>query len=369
MKAQKLVTFIAMTSIFALVISCSSKKEEDVKDIKNKAVTPVRSFNTVQIEPAEVKGSTNITGRVIPFQKVEVVSQVQGIARATAKPFKEGVDFKSGQILVNIDSEEFKNNLTAQKSQFLSSLMRVMSDLKIDYPEEFEVWNRYLQSISIEKTIPQIPEVNRHQLRYYLSANDIYNLYYGIKSAEEALEKYQVRAPFDGTVVQSTIDRGSLVRPGTKLGAFIRTDKYEIQASVSISAIQSIEEGLTIPFTSPDTHGKWDATVRRISKRVDPATQAVTVYLTVSGEDLKEGMYLVGALDASIYEDAVELSKELITRNNQVYLIKDSTVQLKNVELLAFNNSTVIVSGLEAGDQVIIDPVQSPVQGIVAVAK
>lgn len=369
MKAQKLVTLIFMTGFFVSVISCSTKKVVDNEDIKSKVVTSIRSFNTVQIEPAEVKGSTNITGRVIPFQKVEVVSQVQGIARGTAKPFKEGVDFKSGQVLVNIDSEEFRNNLTAQKSQFLSSLVRIMSDLKIDYPEEFETWNRYLESISIEKSIPQIPDVDRAQLRYFLSANNIYNLYYSIKSAEETLQKYQVRAPFDGTVVESTIDRGSLVRLNTKLGEFIRTDKYEIQASVSISAIQSIKEGLIIPFTSPDMNGKWDATVHRIGKRVDPATQAVTVYLTVSGEDLKEGMYLEGTLDANIYEDAVELSKELITRNNQVYLIKDSTVQLKNVELLAFNSGTVIVSGLDAGDRVIVDPIQSPVQGIVAVAK
>lgn len=362
--------FLLIFSLVALIMSCSSKeKEENAREVVEPIETPVKRFKTIQIQPVEVNGSVNISGRVIPIQKMEVVAQVQGTALRTVKSFKDGVSFKAGETLIEIDDKEFRNNLTAKKSQYVSSLVRIMSDLKIDFPNDFEKWNEYLASISIEKALPKFPDVDKPQLRYYLSTNNIYNLYYNIKSAEEVLDRYKIKAPFDGTVVESRLDEGSLVRPGIPLGEFIRTDKYEIRASVSITDVSKAVIGQKMTFTSPDTGGQWIGSVVRIGKRVESSTQAVTIYLLVKGAELKEGMYLEGVLRTDSFKNATELSRDVITRSNQVYVIKDDRVQLKNIEPLSFNGDIVVVSGLEVGDLVIVDEVNSSIQGIAAKAK
>lgn len=370
MNIQRVLPFFFMFSLVALIISCSSKeKEENKQEAIEIKQAQVKSFNTVRIQPADIMESINITGRVVPIQKVDVTAQVQGVAKQTAKPFKEGVDFKKGETLVDIDNEEFKYNLTATKSQFVSSLVRIMSDLKIDFPNDFEKWNKYLESISIKESLPQFPEVNKPQLRYYLSTNNIYNLYYSIKSAEEVLKKYQIKAPFDGSIVESRMDEGSLVRPGSPLGSFIRTDQFEIRASVSISDIGALAIGQQLTFQSPDTGGKWTGSIVRIGKKVDASTQAVTIYLLVQGRGLKEGMYLEGTLASKSYNNAAELSRNAITRNNQVYVIADERVHLKDVNTLSYHDDKVVVSGLDAGDLVITDEINTPIQGITARAK
>ncbi|MBV6647425.1 MAG: HlyD family efflux transporter periplasmic adaptor subunit [Cyclobacteriaceae bacterium] len=366
---QRIIMKLMIVTLLGALISCSSNEESKEAVQIPKVQQRVRSFNTLEVDPKPVNNSINITGRVVPLQKFDVIAQVQGFAKSTGKSFKAGVDYVAGQTLIHIEDDEFRNNLSAQKSQFLSSLVRIMSDLKVDYPNDFPVWKEYLTKVSIEQPLPTIPKVSEDQLKYYLAANNIYNLYYSIRSAEKTLEKYRIRAPFDGSVVQSSIDIGSLVNPNVKLGEFIRTDEYEIRATLSFSEIESIREGQQITFYSPDIKGQWVGHVARIGSRIDPASQAVPIYLTVEGSGLKEGMYLEAAISSEIFENAVELSKDFITRNNQVYLIKDSIVQLRKVNLLAFNSNTVLVDGLKRGDKVIVDPINSPIQGIVAVSK
>jgi hypothetical protein len=367
---DKLAIYLLSFLLPGLLWQCSesSGEEQQTVDVTT-SVASVRQFTTVSAEPGPVKRQLSLTGRVVPLQKIDVVAQVQGVAETRRKPFEEGATFQKGEVLLSLEDDEFRNNLAAQKSQFLASLVRVMSDLKLDYPAAFKTWNQYLKNLDINRPLPALPDVEEEQLRYFLSANNIFNLYYSIKSQEETLAKYVIRAPFTGAVTQANVDAGALVSPGARLGEFIRTDQYEVQMAVSIEDLELIEVGQTIPLTSRGLRGEWEGTVNRIGKRVDPSTQSVSVYLLVSGEKLKEGMYLVGNLSSSTYENAVEVPKDALTRQNQVYVIEDSTVQLKNVTPLEYQETTVIVEGLAQNDQVITDPVTSPIQGITAVAK
>lgn len=370
---QKMETMSVTMYLFLLALpagfwqcTSSSGKEKEQKTVD---ADDIRRFNTMLVQPGEIEHKLNMTGRVAPLQKIDIIAQVQGIARPTTKLFKEGVVFQAGQVMVSIEDAEFRNNLTASKSQFLSSLVRIMSDLKIDYPSDFQHWNTYLSKLDVTQPLEELPKVEDAQLRYFLSANNIFDQYYAIKSQEEILDRYVIRAPFTGAVTQAFADPGGLVRPGARLGEFIRTDQYEVQAAVSAGDIHRVRPGQVIELSSKTVKGKWRGKVTRIGKSVDPSTQSVSVYLSVKGNDLKEGMYLEGKLGSDSYKNAVEIPKSILTRKNQVYIIKDSVVWLKSVTPLEFRDQTVIVQGLDANDGLITDPILSPVQGIIALPK
>ena len=365
MRVTMYLFLLALPAGFWLCTSSSGKEKEEMA----MKVGNIRRFNTLLVQPGEIEHKLNITGRVAPLQKIDVIAQVQGIAQPTARLFKEGVVFQAGQTLVSIEDAEFRNSLTASKSQFLSSLVRIMSDLKIDYPNDFQRWNTYLSKLEVTRSLEELPKVEDAQLRYFLSANNIFDQFYTIKSQEEILDRYVIRAPFTGAVTRAYVDPGGLVSPGARLGEFIRTDQYELQAAVSAGDIHRVRPGLVIELTSKTVHGKWKAKVTRIGKSVDSSTQSVAVYLSVKGDDLKEGMYLEGELGSGSYKNAVEIPKSMLTRKNQVYVIEDSVVRLKSVTPLEFRNQMVIVQGLALNDELITDTILSPVQGIIAASK
>ena len=62
----------------------------------------------------------------------------------------------------------------------------------------------------------------------------------------------------------------------------------------------------------------------------------------------------------------MELPKSVVTSQNQVYVIEDAYVKLRDVEPVEFRTETIVVQGIPKGTQVIIDPVDQPIQGIKA---
>jgi len=247
---KKVTLNLVLLMLVAIQWQCTESSGEDSPaSSQSTEKRQIRKFSILRVEPGTVQSQISLTGRVVPLQKIDVVAQVPGIAESRRKLFEEGITFRRGEVLISLEDDEFLSNLAAQKSQFLASLVRIMSDVKIDYPKEFESWNQYLKKLDINQSIATLPEVDNEQLRYFLAANNIFNLYHTIKSQEETLEKYTIRAPFTGAVTQANLDAGGLVNPGVKLGEFIRTDEYEVQAAVSLEDVELVEPGQTVKLT------------------------------------------------------------------------------------------------------------------------
>ncbi len=356
--------FVWLVFIPLILLSCGEKqpkKQEKKKDYKE--------FKTVKVEPKEVQNTLNLTGRIVPLQKVDIIAEVQGRARQTQKGFEEGTAFRDGELLLSLDDSKFRYSLNAQKSQFKSALVNAMADVQLDYPTEFPEWNSFLQSIDVKKPLPALPETTTQQLNNFLNNKNIFNLYYNIKSQEEILRDYRIYAPFSGSVTIALIDAGDLVRPRTKLGEFIRTDVYEVKAAVTASEVNEFEIGQDVELYIRNIDQKVTAKIKRIGTSVDVSTQAVNVFLEVPGKHVKEGMYVEANFVKGSFNNALEVDKDLISRENRIYVIKDSTVVAKEIKVLQTRENKSVITGLDEGDQMITEKVTNPIAGIKAVPK
>ncbi|MEL7147137.1 MAG: HlyD family efflux transporter periplasmic adaptor subunit [Bacteroidota bacterium] len=363
---NRLKYFLMAVAFLGLLLNgCSSPEKNEHQQPQKK----IRNVSVMAITPETITQKILINGVVRPLKTLDVVSQVQGIALNTQPSFKEGIRFKKGQLLVKIDDAEFRSNLIAQKSQYLSSIIRIMSDLKIDYPADFPTWESYLDKIDIERPLPKLPSASSKKLGYFLSARNIVNAYHSIVSQEKQLGKYRIYAPFDGVVTKDNFNRGSLIRPGVSLGSFNYNASYEVVAMISIKDASSLEKIKNVTFRSEDTGQEWLCTLDRLSEKVDTNTQSVKVFFTITGQGLKEGMYLEAEIELEAYTDAVRIPSKLVSRSNQVFILKDSLIQLKGVEPLSYSNSSVIVSGLQNGDLLINEKIKTTLQGTQAISK
>ena len=93
-------------------------------------------------------------------------------------------------------------------------------------------------------------------------------------------------------------------------------------------------------------------------------TQAVSVFVGVSGADLREGMYLRGEVTATEIEEAVALPRRMLVDQQAVYLVRDSVLQLQEVQVLKMNPETVVVRGLEDGAALLREPFPGAFDGM-----
>lgn len=290
-----------------------------------------------------------LQGRIRAYEKIDLFSEVNGLALSSDHAFREGVRYSRGEILVRLDDRESRLALQGQRAALMTALVQALPDLKVDFPERFGAWEAYVRQLNPEAVLPALPEPATDREKYFLAARNIQGQYYAIRSAEERLSKYIIRAPFDGALVTTDIHLGGLVRPGQRLGTFIRLGAFELETTVSLSDLRFIRIGQAVQMQSEDTGKAYQGRIVRIGDVIDPSTQMVPLFVEVQGEGLREGMYLLGSIRGSGEANVVGLPKELLINGREVWIIRDSVLLRQEVELVRSAREEVLIRGLDAG--------------------
>lgn len=305
------------------------------------------------------------SGQLVSKNKLEVFAEVQGVMEKTGKEFKPGTTFRKGEVMVKIRNNDYYANLQAQKSALQNLITSIMPDLRLDYPEAFENWNNYLKTFDVNKRLKPLPEPKTEQEKYFISGKNIYTSFYNTKNQEIIYDKYTIRAPFTGILTEAMVNPGTVVRPGQQLGEFIDPNVYELEVAISKSFISSLQIGKKVTVSDPQNPAtEWQGKVVRINGRVNPATQTVQVFIELSGKGLREGMYLSAQIQGEELDNVFEVQRNLLVQDEMLYIVRDSTLALTDVQVVHKTNNTVIVRGLENGMLVVSKAVPGTYEGM-----
>lgn len=310
------------------------------------SIKQTKLIDTIHARNSVIPTTLNVQGELVAYDKIDIYAEVSGTLKETERPFKIGSYFPKDAVLIRVDDREAKLNLLSQKSNLLNAITQLMPDLKIDYPESFAHWKAYLDQFSVEEALRPFPEPLNDQEKFFIAARNLYSQYYSIKSAEERLSKYVLYAPFSGVITSISINPGALVRAGQPLGQLMNTNNYELEATVALSELKYIKPGNPVALYSDDIEGRWTGRIKRINDQVDPGTQTVKVFISVSGRELREGMYLRGEVEASPIPDAVTISRNMLQDQRFVYILQDSSLKLREVDVVKMTEDQAIVKGL-----------------------
>ena len=307
----------------------------------------------------------DVQGRLQAYNKIDLFTEVGGTVLSTGKAFKKGVYFSKGETLLRIDDREARLQLQSQKATLLNAIATSMPDLKIDYAESFPAWEAYLNNFNVDAPLQPLPTAVNQREKLFVAGRNLYSQFYAIKSAEERLSKYVLPAPFGGVLTEAIVDQGAVVRPGQRLGELMATGYYEMVATVPLSELEYLKPGGAVDLYSEDIAGKWRGKVRRISDQIDAATQTVNVYVGVSGKGLREGMYLRGEAEARTLNNVVEINRDLLIDEREVYVVEqDTLLRLLPVTVEKFTRETAIVSGLPTGAKLLVSEVAGAYDGM-----
>ena len=329
---------------------------------KRSSAQGVREVTVSNVYPQSIPVSINLQGRLIAVETVPLFSEVTGVFQSSAKPFKLGVFYRKGELLASIDGTESRYSLLAQKAGFANLLAQAMPELKIDYSATFPAWDAYLKDFDPEQPLPELPPVANSAARYFLNGKNIFTRFYEIKAAEERLSKFELYAPVSGTLTEVSATVGALIRQGQPLGT-LTANNYELAATVPVADLEYLKPGTKAALSGPS--GKtYQATVNRVSTQIDPATQTATLYLSVQGEGLKEGLYLTGRAEGERVEDVIAVDQRLLVGTDEVYVVIDSTLARQTIEIVRRGDKQLFVRGLEAGTTILAEAVPGAYEGM-----
>ena len=318
----------------------------------------------------EVKNQTIATriiesGILTAKNRIELFSEVQGVMEPTSKEFKPGNSYRRGELMIKIRDDDYSANLRAQKSSLQNLITSALPDLRLDFPDAYLKWDQYVREFDMNKPVPALPEPTSEKEQFFITGKNIHTTYYATKNMELVYNKYNLHAPFNGILTEALVNPGSLVRPGQKLGDFIDPSVYEMEVAVGKSFYPYISVGQKVEVgEGAASSRKWEGKIIRINGRVDQATQTVKAFILLQGDDLKEGMFLEAEIHGKQESDAFEVNRNLLINQSELFVVTDGTLESKTIEPVYFTESTVIVRGLEDGDQLISKPVAGGYHGM-----
>jgi len=331
--------------VVKVMIASNQKPQRKAKKI-------VKTVFIDVVENKDIPIIINANGNLVAKNKIDIYSEVQGILKPLSKDFKAGTTYKKGEVILRINSEEHYANLQAQKSNLFNSITSIMPDIRLDYPEEYEKWQKYLQSFDFKKTTPTLPETNSEKEKFFISGRNIYTTYYNVRNMEVRHSKYTIRAPYTGILTETFVNPGTLVRQGQKLGEFIDPRAYEMEIAISATYRDLLQKGKKVKLHNLENTKSWTGKVVRVNGKIDQTSQTIKVFIQINSEDLKEGMYLEADLLAKSEKDAYEITRKVLDNNNSVYVVNnDSILKLVAVRPVYFKDQTVIIKGLPDGSK------------------
>jgi multidrug efflux pump subunit AcrA (membrane-fusion protein) len=327
------------------------------KSGKEKKVTEKASF-TKFVEVTEVKNTsinqpTKTTGTLKASKSIDVYAEVGGNLLTGKKPFKSGVSYKKGEILLSIDKREELLNLEYQKTDFFSLLLSILPDIESDYPDNLDAWAKYIKTFDTKKAIKKLPEPKSEKEKFFLASKNIEYKYLGIKKTEFTLSKYTIYAPFAGILNTVNINPGALVRTGQKLGTFINSTYFELEISIPVSSSGHLRLGSSVTIFNDNKSRKWKGKIARIGKSVDETTQTQSIYIAVSGKDLFQGMYLNASIQSEDIDDAFAVKRALINKDNTVYIVDNNKIDLMPITIRHYADNFAIVQGIPDGTKLL----------------
>lgn len=352
------VLFIVIAYFLAESISESKNKKRPVaaKVIKTVFVDTIQNTTIPIVIPAN--------GNLKAKQRVELYSEVQGVFRSGSHLFRAGQNYRRGQSLIRVDNSEYYATVQSAKSNLYNSIAAIMPDLRLDFPDIFPKWQSYLNGFDLNKTTLKLPEMTSDKENYFITGRGIVTNYFNVKTLEQRLAKYTISAPFSGILTQVLVTEGSLIRNGQKLGEFINPSVYEMEVALSKTYASLLRVGEKVVLNNIENTETFSGNISRVNGSIDATTQTISAFIEVKNESLKEGMYLEANLNAREEKDAIEINRNLFLDTEQIFVVRDSVLDIIDVKPVYFLDSKVVLKNVPNGTVILSKPVPGAYAGM-----
>jgi multidrug efflux pump subunit AcrA (membrane-fusion protein) len=314
---------------------------------------------------SDMKVKIEVFGRVNAFNKFDVVSEVPGKIIASDVTLKEGVKFRKGQKLVQIDSKEADYALKSRKSSYINRLAQVLPDIKIDFPDRYNEWKGHFENIDIDKSLPEMPKLFTPQENTFFASQNISGEYYSLKSEQERLNKYTYRAPFDGQIVSVMMEEGMVTTMGSRIIKILSNENKEVVFPVLKKELNMISVGNRVSLGDEQSQKSWNGLIVRIGGQIDPSTQSVNVFAKIdNASDLLDGSYVKANIAGSSLKDVFAISRNALLTDRKVLLVVENTLKYFSPEIIYMDNDLIYLRGFSEGVLVVDEPILNAVEGM-----
>ncbi|WP_019895653.1 efflux RND transporter periplasmic adaptor subunit [Hydrogenovibrio halophilus] len=323
--------------------------------------TANETVQTIQAPVATVKlGSiplqSVVPGSVVPDQKGRISSRLMGYIKDLEVKVGDRVD--AGDLLFSIDSNDVSAQITQAESGYQQA-QAALEDAKLDY-DRFK--KLYAQDSVSKQQFDKISLQYRVAQENLAAARSAYN------QAQSQLNYVNVKAPFDGVVVEKMAVAGDMAAPGNPVLVLENLQSLSVQTQVSEDIFAVLRQGDKAEIKLDGKVSPFYGEVYTLVSAADPRTRTHTVKLSLpknigtvnSGTFARVG-FTHGDRQAIMVPQTAVVNRSGI---EGVFVVSEGKARFHMVRLgEEIDDKVEIKAGLQLGDTIVVDDNMSILNG------
>ncbi|WEJ62196.1 efflux RND transporter periplasmic adaptor subunit [Thiomicrorhabdus lithotrophica] len=296
-----------------------------------------------------------VPGAVVPDQKAQIASRLMGYIKNL--DVKVGQEVKSGDLLFSIDSGDIKSQISQANSGYQQALA-ALKDARLDY-------NRFTKLYKEDSVSKQ--QYDKIKLQFSVAQENLASAKSGLDQAKAQLNYANVKAPFDGVIVEKMAVAGSLAAPGNPIVIIENLKSLSVQTQVSADlyavlrlgdSAEVLVDGISTPFVG---------TIYTLVSAADPKTRTHTVKLSLPNvNDVNSGTFARVSFKRGERQTMMLPVSAVLNRAGieGVFVVENGRAFFNMVRTgIVIGDMVEIQSGLALGEQVVVNNNQEMLNG------
>jgi RND family efflux transporter MFP subunit len=361
----------------AVLSSCSSSATPPA---------PVPAVPVATVRYTSLENDLVLTAEFIPYQEVDIMAKVAGYVKAINVDIGDHV--RQNAILATLEVPEIQDDLAKAKAGEAAAEADVVTAQAAVHRDQAAAsiaeisFQRITDVATRDRGLVPRQEVDVAQSRDAEAAAQLASASSALKAAQdakveadseysraEAMVQYAtIRAPFTGVITKRYANTGSMIQAGissqTQAMPVVRlaqNNLLRLILPVPVSDVGGIRKGETVDVNVVSLGRTLKGTVTRYADSVQMSTRTMDTEVDVPNPDgsLIPGMYAEVHLHLAARPHVLSAPLDAVdgigTSAEKAYLVRDGVVHLTSVTTgLQTATRIEIVSGLEAGDDVVV---------------
>jgi membrane fusion protein (multidrug efflux system) len=281
-----------------------------------------------------------VSGNVEAVDKAYISPEINGQIKQVL--VREGEYVKKGQLLAKLNTSITENTIEEVKTQ--------LEMAKTLYDKQKQLWEKNIGS----------------EVQYLQAKNNKEAMENKLLTLEAQLDMAYIKSPIEGIVDVIDIEEGELAMPGFQLMQVVNLNKMKILAEVSEKYLPVIQKGDMVEVSFPTyPEIELNVAVIRTGNVINLGNRTFPVELRINNIEGKLKPNILALLIFLDFnkEDALVVPSIIIKkdiRGEYVYVAREQegTQHAKKVYITtgrSYNDETLVLEGLNAGDKVIIE--------------
>lgn len=351
---------IALALLLSLAATaCGNDDEANAAGRQQPATITIAPENVAIVTVQKIESGPDVSGSLAPDREATVRAEVGGAVLQTL--VDQGARVSVGTVLARLDD-------TAIREAFLSARSGMTSA-----QANADIARRDLERARtlVEAGAIAARDVENASRTNIAAASTLADAKSRLTAAQEQLNRTTIRAPFAGVVSVRSVNAGDLAVPGAPLFTVVDPSSMRLEGSVPAEQVSSVRLGMPVTFTVQGYPGRtFTGRITRINPVADPATRQVrfVAWIPNQGNTLVGGLFAEGRI-ASESRTAPVVPLTAIDQRSaspMAMRIRNGRAERVTVGLGlrdAATETVEIVSGLAAGDTVLLGAAQAVDQG------